>query len=161
AGFQTTSITNGTTTANAALVVADCNQNAGSRSFLYLGQVNNLFADSIGIGRQKAGATLTFNSTYANVLPYPTLTLRGFSAGRVPILEIGDSAGNTGSTTLPADADLRGGIVDASVDILTVGRASSGGTSGTTTGTLEFDAGTINANPLTIGFLPAANTKVG
>ena len=161
AGFQTTTITNGTTTANAGIVVADCNQNAGSRSFLYLGQVNNIFADTIGIGRQKAGATLAFNSTYANIAPYPTLTLRGFSTSRASILEIGDSLGNTGTTSLSADADLRGGVVDASVDILTVGRASSGGTSGTTTGSLEFDAGTINANTLNIGFLPAPTTKVG
>jgi fibronectin-binding autotransporter adhesin len=161
AGFQTTTITNGTTTANAGLVVADCNGNAGSRSFLYLGQVNTITADSIGIGRQKASATLTFNSIYANTAPYPTLTLQGFSSSRVPILEIGDSAGNTGTTTLSADADLRGGIINASVDTLTLGRASSGGTSGTTTGTLEFDAGAINVNTLTIGMLPAAITKVG
>ncbi len=165
AGFQTTTITNGTTTANAGIVVADCNGNAGARSFLYLGQVNNIFADSIGIGRQKASATLIFNSIYANVAPYPTLTLRGFSSSRVPILEIGDSAGNTGTTSLTADADLRGGLVDASVDILTVGRASSGAatptTTGTATGTLEFDAGTINVNTLNIGMLPAANAKAG
>jgi len=47
AGFQTTTITNGSTTANAGLVVADCNQNNGSASFIYLGQVNTISADTI------------------------------------------------------------------------------------------------------------------
>ena len=35
AGFQTTTIENGTTTANAAIVAADCNGNPGARSPLH------------------------------------------------------------------------------------------------------------------------------
>src|SRR5438552_2992770 len=67
AGFQTTTIETGSTTANAAIVVADCNGNAGVHSFIYLGQVNSISADTIVVGRQKADGDLRFNPTLVNV----------------------------------------------------------------------------------------------
>jgi hypothetical protein len=165
-GFQTTTLEAGTTTGNAGIVVADCNQNNGLASYLYLGQVNTLTADTIAIARQKTFATLAFNPLYANVAPYPTVTLQGFTSSRISVFDVGSGAGNTGTTTGTGTADFSGGIVNAMVDTLSIGRAStpaSGSSGGTTTGVLTFDAGTINANALNIGLQPAAfhTLKVG
>jgi autotransporter-associated beta strand protein len=160
--FQTTNNDNGTGTGNAAIDVADCNGNAGADSSLYLGLVNTISADTINIGRQKAAGHLAFNPLYANVAPYPTATIQGYTGSQVSFLEIGNGVGNTGTTTFSADANFLGGFVNATVDTLNVGRASGGTTgSGTTTGILNFDAGTINANTLNIGLQPATGTKVG
>jgi len=162
ATFQTASPETGTTTANAAVVVGDANSNAGSASSLYLGLVNNINADTIVIGRQKASAHLLFNPIYANIAPYPTATIAGYSSNRVSLFEVGNAVTNTGTTTFTADTTFGGGFVNALVDILNVGRASSAASgSGTTTGTLNFDAGTIDANTLNIGYQPTTGTKVG
>jgi autotransporter-associated beta strand protein len=163
AGFQTTTIESGTTTANAGIVIADCNQNPGSASFLYLGQVNTISADTIGIGRQKAPGNLLFNPTYANVAPYPSINLHGFSSSRVATLTIADGVGNTGNGATPrGDLNLTGGLVTAMVDTLNLGRATTGGTAaGAATGSFEFDAGTVNVNTLNVGILPAANSRNG
>src|SRR5439155_13006377 len=157
AGFQTTTSETGTATANAGVVVADCNGNAGPASFLWLGRVNTISADTIVIGRQKATGHLQFNSIYANVAPYPSVTFQGFNSSRVSIFDIGDGVGNSGTTTLTGDVNLSGGLVTAAVDTMNVGRASSptsGSTGGTSTGLLTFDAGTINVNTLNIGLQP-------
>jgi autotransporter-associated beta strand protein len=161
--FQTTSTDTGTTAANSGIVVGDGSANNGSPSFLWLGQVNTLTLDTLGIGRQKASATLKFNPIYANVAPYPSVTLQGFSANAVNLFEVGNGAGNTGTTTLTADADLTGGFVTALINTLNIGRASSGNSgAGTTTGSLEFDAGTIVANTANIGFQATTNSlKIG
>ena len=162
AAFQTTTIDSGTATANAGIVVADCNGNAGSTSFLYLGQVNSISADTIGIGRQKAAGNLLFNSIYANTAPYPSVTFQGFSSSRVGAFQVGNGTGNSGTTTFSASADLSGGIVNAMINVLTIGRASTNGTAAnTTTGTLKYDAGTINANTVHLGYQSTANVKSG
>jgi fibronectin-binding autotransporter adhesin len=163
AGFQTTTMHAGTTTGNAAIDVADCNSNAGSASSLWLGQVNTFIADTIAVGRQKASGNLRFNTIYANVAPYPTLTLQGFTASRVSDLTIGDGVGNTGGTGLTGNALLGGGYVNGAVDVINVGRSSSGATgAGNTIGVLEFDAGTITANTVNIGLQGTSNTgKIG
>lgn len=163
AEYQSATIDSGSTAADSALVVGDCVSNAGSTSAMNLGQVNMFTLDSIGIGRQKSSATLNFNSIYANVAPYPSVIFQGFSANAVTLFEIGNGGGNTGTTTLTADANLTGGFVTAAITTLNVGRASGGSTgTGTTTGSLEFDAGTISAYTVNIGLQPAANaTKIG
>jgi autotransporter-associated beta strand protein len=160
AGFQTTTIESGTTTANAGIVVADCNGNAGSPSSFYLGQVNTISADTIAFGRQKTTAHVLFNSIYANLAPYPTVTFQGFSSGSVSSFDVGDGVGNTGTTTATGDLNLTGGRVTASIGTMNVGRASGGATgSGKTTGLLQFDAGTITANTLNIGLQPVTGSK--
>ena len=162
AAFQTASPETSTTGVNSAIVVGDANSNAGNASSLYLGLVNTINADTIGIGRQKASAHLLFNPIYANIAPYPTVTIGGYTGSRVAFFDVADSVTNTGTTTLTADTTFGGGIVNALIDTLNVGRASSGATgSGTTTGTLNFDAGSINANTLNIGYQLITGTKVG
>jgi autotransporter-associated beta strand protein len=162
AAFQTTTIDSGTTTANGGIVVGDCNGNAGTASTLYLGQVNTISADTIGIGRQKATGHLLFNPTFANTAPYPTVTFQGFSSSRVGAFQVANGAGNSGTTTFSADADLSGGIVNAMINSLVIGRASTNGTgANTTTGTMKYDAGTINANTIHVGYQSTANVKSG
>lgn len=160
--FSTTSSESGSTTGNTAIDLADCNQNAGPISYIYLGQVNVISADTIGIARQKASGNVLFNPIYANIAPYPSITLKGFSSSTVSFLDVGDGIGNSGTTSGTGDLNLTGGLVTASVDVLNVGRASGATSgSGTTTGTLEFDAGTITANTVNIGLQSATGTKVG
>lgn len=162
AAFQTTNSDIGTDTGNAAIDIGDCNNNAGADSYLYLGLVNTISANTINLGRQKAAGHLLFNPIYANVAPYPSVTFQGYSGSRIALVEIANGVGNTDTTTHNADATLTGGMVNMSVDVLNIGRAS-GGTSGAgnTTGTLNFDAGTINANTVNIGLQPATGSKVG
>jgi hypothetical protein len=162
AGFQTTSSESGTATGNASIVVSDCNGNAGSPSYLYLGQANAISANVIGIGRQKASGHLLFNAIYANLAPYPSVTFQGVGSSQVSIFDVGDGVGNTGTTTLSADANLTGGWVTATIDSMNIGRGSAGASgSGTTTGALEFDAGTITVNTLNIGIQPVTGSKIG
>src|SRR5204863_5088999 len=105
---------------------------------------------------------LLFNPIYANVAPFPSVTIQGFSSARIAGFNIGDGVGNTGTTTPRGDVDLSGGIVNAMVDRMTIGRASSGGTgANTSTGSLEFDAGTLNVNTLNVGLQSAFNNKFG
>jgi autotransporter-associated beta strand protein len=160
--FQTTTSDSGTSTGNSAITVGDANSNAGAESSIVLGLANTISADTINIGREKATGHLSFNPIYANIAPYPSVTFQGFSGSRVNLFEIGNGAGNTGGTTLTADATLTGGFVTANINTLNVGRASSG-TSGTgnTTGILNFDAGTINATTVNIGIQPVTGAKVG
>ena len=164
AEYLTGTSDSGTTAADGALVVGDCVSNPGSTCSLSLGQVNVFTLDTVGIGRQKTSATLSFNSIYANIAPYPTVIFQGFSANPVTLFEVGNGVANTGTTTLTADVNLTGGIVSATLATLNLGRASSGVTTtgGTTTGSLEFDAGVITANTVNIGLQPAGSAvKVG
>ena len=161
--YQTTTTDTAGTEANAGIVMGDCIYNAGLRSYLYLGQANTINADTIAIGRQKASGTLAFNSIYPNIAPYPWITIQGLNGNPVSLFEVGGGANNTGTTTLTADANLTGGFVTATINKLNVGVASTAATgAGTTTGTLEFDAGTISASTVNIGLQTVANTnKVG
>jgi len=165
AAFQATSVESGSTTANSAIVVGDCNQNPGSTSYLYLGQVNTISADTFGIARQKTSANLQFNPIYANVAPYPTVTFKGFSSSLVSIFDIGDGLGNSGTTTGTGDLNLNGGQVTAVIDTLNIGRSANANSTttilGTTTGTLEFDDGTITVNTANLGLESITNSKVG
>ncbi|HEV2694677.1 MAG TPA: autotransporter-associated beta strand repeat-containing protein [Verrucomicrobiae bacterium] len=160
--FQATNVETGSTTGNSGLVLGDCNQNPGPTSFIYLGQVNTISADTIGIARQKANGTVQFNPIYANTAPYPSVMFKGFSSSLVSILDVGDGLGNSGTTAGIGDLNLAGGLVTGAVDTLNVGRASNAGTAiSTTTGSLEFDAGTITANTVNLGYQSATGTKAG
>ena len=161
-GFQTTTSEAGTTTGNSGIVVGDCNGNAGSASLIYLGLVNSISTDTIGIGRQKVNSTILFNPLYATVAPYPTVTFQGFSSSLVSTFDVGDGVGNTGTTSCRGNLNLNGGIVTANVDTMNIGRASSGGTGGSTSsGQMSFDAGTVTANTMNIGLQSAPIAKFG
>ena len=160
--FQATSIETGTTTGNSGIVVGDANQNAGPTSTIYLGQVNIISADSIGIARQKSIADILFNPIYINVAPFPSVTFKGFSSALVSNFDVGDGVGNTGTTAGDGDLNLLGGFVTAAVGTMNIGSGSSGTSgTGTTSGSMEFDAGTITANTVNIGFQPVTGSKAG
>jgi autotransporter-associated beta strand protein len=160
--IPTTAAETGSTTGNLGLIVGDCNQNNGSTSTLFLGQVNSISADAVAIARQKTTASMSFNPALVNIAPYPTVTFKGFTTGIVSNFDVGDGVGNTGTTAGTGTVDLTGGIVTATVDMLNVGRASAGTNgSGTTTGVMGFDAGTITANTVNIGIQPVTGSKAG
>jgi autotransporter-associated beta strand protein len=162
ADFLTTTTDSGTTTANGGIVVADCNSNAGSQSQLWLGERNIIHADTIGVGRQKAGGILQFNTIYANIAPYPSVAFQGLNGNPISFFEVGNGAGNSGTTTFTADANLTGGFVTASIATLTVGRGSSSTSgSGIVTASMELDAGIISAGTVNIGLQPASSAKYG
>jgi hypothetical protein len=160
--YSTTNSEVGSTTGVSGIVLGDCNQNQGPTSYIYLGQVNTISADTISIARQKSSGSVLFNPIYANIAPYPSVTLQGYSSGLVSNLDVGDGAGNTGTTSGTGDLNLAGGLVTAAADTVNIGRASAGTSgAGATTGSLEFDAGTITANTVNVGFQPVIGGKVG
>lgn len=125
--------------------------NAGNGSFLYLGQVNEIFANGISVATVKQGnCSLLFNRTLAN----PTAVFRGADGvSRVPAWAIGDSQSQGGTVNTTGTNDFTGGTVDALVDTMTLGRSSSGSSgNGRPAGTLTFEAGTIDVNTLQIGY---------
>jgi pectin methylesterase-like acyl-CoA thioesterase len=131
----------------------------GALSFLYLGQTNAFFVDSIGVGRSKSsttsGATLTFNPALAA----PTAYFRGIdgSNSRVTWWGIGDMADAASSAQHAVGTnDFTGGYVDALVETMSLGRdcgpnhTASGGTR-VNTGVLTFDNGIMDVNTLIVG----------
>jgi hypothetical protein len=115
-----TTISQGTAvSANVALptnaVVVGCdNGNAGGVDYLYLGQTNGFYIDSIGVGTLKTTASMLFNPGFVN----PTAYFRGTNGGtaRVRFWTIGDMS-SSGSSTANASGtnDFTGGSVDAMV----------------------------------------------
>ena len=159
-----TPITNGTSsTPTNSIEIGSDNGNAGGVDFLYLGQTNGFFIDSIGVGTMKATATMLFNSGLIN----PTAYFRGTngSGSRVRFWTIGDmSSSGSSSANCSGTNDFTGGTVNALVDTMSLGRDRQGGNTGssTTKGTLIFGAGTINVNNIFIGnqfFTAAANSN--
>ncbi|HEU5124748.1 MAG TPA: autotransporter-associated beta strand repeat-containing protein [Verrucomicrobiae bacterium] len=143
-----------------AIEVGRSASNNGNGSRLYLGQTNSIFAASIGVGMEKETACqMLFNSIFTE----PVLYVRGADGvGRMGLWTVGDGEGNSGTTSSQGTVDLSGGTVDARVDSMTIGRASSNsGGSGNSRGTLTFTAGTVDVNTLEVGFQPASSGKNG
>ncbi len=131
------------------ILVGDNGSNSGGSNYLYLGQSNAIFADSITIGRQKAAATLAFNPVFPDALAY---IRNAAGTGRVASWNIGDnSAQSTSSSATHGTVDFSGGTVDALVDMLVIGKSqkSSGAD---TTGILTFASGTLDVNTLLVGY---------
>src|SRR5262249_9662125 len=128
---------------------ADSGSNSGGPSFVFLGQANSIFADSITIARQKGTASLRFNPAFAN----PTVVFRGSdSSSRVGAWNIADnSLQSTSSSSALGTNDFSGGTVDALVDTMIIGKSQR--TIGANSiGVLTIGAGTVDANTLQIGF---------
>jgi autotransporter-associated beta strand protein len=150
--------------------IGDDNGNPSSQTaMLVLGQTNAIFADAIGVGRQKQAATMAFNASF---IGNNTAYFRGASANAVSVWSIGDGVANGSTITANGTCDFTvtgnggtGGIasdgyVNALVDTMYVGRGSSStGSSGSAVGILTFDNGVINVGTLSIGNQPAAAVK--
>jgi len=130
--------------------------NATALSFIYLGQTNSIFADSLGIGKSKASAgsaaTLQFNPAFAS----PSAYFRGVngSSSRVTwwsIGDMGDSASSAQQSVGTNDFSL--GTVDALVETMSLGRdcLPQHTAGGFNIGVLTFTAGTIDVNSLVVG----------
>lgn len=148
--------------------VGDNSQSQGSPaipSILLLGQTNAFFADSISVGRGKtdgAGSSMLFNSSFANPVAY----FRGTNGtgSRVGTWTIGDGFGSRNN--FPNDChgsnDFSLGTINALVSTMFVGKGASAdngsGANVTGTGTLTFNAGTIDVDTLEVGY---ALTAVG
>jgi autotransporter-associated beta strand protein len=149
---------NVTATGAPGICVGDNGSNGGGLNFLFLGQENSVFADSIVIGRRKAVAMMKFRAGLVN----PTAYFRA-ADGISPIgsWSMGDGAILNASTSSSIGTnDFSGGTIDALVNTLTVGRSQQ--TSGANgTGALTFTAGTFGVNTLQIGFQTQAGSSAG
>jgi autotransporter-associated beta strand protein len=137
------------TSGSPGICAADNNSNNGGQNFIYLGQTNAFFTDSITIARQKGTATLRFNTTFAN----PSAYFRASDGvSRVSVWNIADnSAQSTSSSSSIGTNDFTGGNVDALVDNLVVGKSQKT-TGANSSGVLTFTSGIIEVNALQIGF---------
>lgn len=135
-----------------ALEIGSDNGNAGGQNFLFLGQSNAFFIDSIGVGKLKTTSSILFNSIFSN----PNAYFRGQSGGssRVRAWFIGDmaSSGSSSSQAIGTN-NFSGGSIDALVDTMILARDRNGGQtgSGATIGVLTFTAGTVDVNTLIVG----------
>jgi len=140
--------------ATPAVDVGDATSNGGT-DYVYLGQTNAIFADSITIGHSKCTATLAFNSALAG--NNPTFYLRGNTNSQVTSLAIGDnSAQTTTATACAGTVNLTGGAVNALVNTCYVAHGENGSGTAATTGTLSLGAGVFNVNTLNVGYMSAS-----
>lgn len=149
--------------------VGDSPQNNGPASFLRLGQSNAIFSDvGVGVGRRKA-ATLPATCVlgFAPGLVNPSALFRN-KAGIGPMATwvIGDNgeSGAIGSHT-SGTMDFSGGILDAWVNTIYLGRTYNSGTTNNTQnaqshGTLTFTAGSLAANNIEVGYQNVASPAV-
>lgn len=129
-------------------------------NFLYLGVTNALFANSVAVGGRKAGVgtLLAFNPAFLSASPVALFRAAdGFS--RVATWTTGDNlSGNSGSNQSAGTNDFTGGAVDASVDIMYLGRGqNSSSRTPPGVGRLTFDQGIVDVNTLYAGFHSVAN----
>ena len=146
--------------------VSDAYQNAGSISYIHLGQVNALNVDRIRIALHKCVATVDFTPGFLA----PSVTFRNAAGdGRQISWEIGDefepdtTLGYFTSNQSTGVMDLSGGTVDALVDRITLGRGQTNALirTGDGNGTLTFGGGSINANSLEMGIQLSDGGSVG
>jgi len=129
------------------------NGNAGGVNYLYLGESNAFFIDSIGVGKTKTTSTMMFNPAFTNNNPVAYFRGTNGPNSRVTYWTVGDMSDN-GSSSSGSNGtnDFSNGWVDALIATLSLGHDRSGGETGTTVtrGTLTFTAGTINASDVYI-----------
>ncbi len=151
--FLPGSATNSTTsTPTNSIIIGNDNGNAGGVDFLFLGQSNELFTDSIGVGTDKATASMLFNTG----LNSPVAVFRGTNGptSRVRFLTIADMASSGGSSgNCSGTNDFTAGSVDMMVDTMSLARDRVGAHSGTSivTGTFNFANGIVDANTVFVG----------
>ena len=125
----------------------------GSGSQIYLGISNAIFADYATIGRGDTNALFAFNPAFLGFTP--TVYIRGTNGdpARVGVYIIGDGSSGSVANNAPSTNDFSGGLVDARVNYLCVGRGRNTSSSVGGAGVLTFDGGVIDANELIAGFI--------
>lgn len=146
--------------------------NAGGVSHLYLGRTNAILANSLAVGRGKQGlsggvaSSIRFNPVFTNANPLlgGGISFRAVDgASRMANWLIADSGNGGGTVNTVGACDFSGGVVDAMVDTITVGKTSGGSGVGNPNGVLAFDAGVIDVNTLQLGYqsVSGSNSAVG
>ena len=106
------------------------------------GAANTINTDTLTLGGRKGQGSMT-------IAPGGALMLEGKTPGTPVDVNLGiNVTGNTGTAAIGM-LDTRGGTIDATIDALRLGGHNQG--SGSGTGTLAFDAGTITANSIVLG----------
>ena len=138
---------------------------SSGQSYLYLGETNAIYADYVQIGGSKQPGTVAFNPVLTNAVPVngPVAYFRGADGvSPVTLWTMGDAFSQSGASSAPeGTADFSGGVVNALVTTMQVGRSPSHSNTGTApcVGTLTFDAGSVNVGDLYVGLQPASNSK--
>jgi len=157
----------------AALVINDSPFFGDNGSFVYLGQSNAIWADTITVGRIQCSRTavMEFNP---NLTAAGQLFLRGESSNRVSELVVGDNTQNGGycnaapgsGIVVPPGGfqvgsaglfDVSAGTSDMMIDTLIIGKGFAGGGGGYAAGILSMGAGTLNVNTLQLGVMSSAS----
>ena len=135
------------------ILAADNPSNNGGTNYIYLGQSNALFVDSLVIAQRKGTATLKFNPALAGA---SALFRATDGTGRVASWGVGDNAleSNSSSSALGV-CDFSSGTLDALVDTLVIGRSQTT-TGANSSGTFTFTAGVLDVNTLQVGFQAAS-----
>jgi autotransporter-associated beta strand protein len=144
------------------ILVGDNNSNGGGQDFVYLGQTNQIFADSITVARQKANAILRFNAAFTNA---GALFRGSDGSSRVSSWNIGDNSLQSSSSSASIGTnDFTGGTVDILVDAMVLGKSQKTTNGATSLGVLTFTSGGIDVNTVQIGAqstVNATNAGVG
>ncbi len=143
---------------NALEISRNPGNNSSAISFLYLGQTNAFYLDSLGVGRDKASASaagwLGFNPAFTSNNPTACFRGTGGDSSRVTWWGIGDMNASASSVQCSVGTcDFSNGKVDALVDVMSLARDGSPPTtaSANNQGTLTFTAGTVDVNTLYVG----------
>jgi autotransporter-associated beta strand protein len=129
------------------LRVGDSNGNNGTgTSYLTLGTGTNVIrADAINVGFSKESGTIAFASQTSGSPGTVTIANKaGSGAGNVTL---GRNNGTNTAAVFTGLLDLRGHFVTAAINALVLGQCDNTGT-GSTTGTLRFDAGTMTVGSI-------------
>jgi fibronectin-binding autotransporter adhesin len=134
------------------------NNNNSGFSVLWLGQENNINANTVRFGSQKSQGRLFFNPELVS----PSFQLRGTDGiGRTEIFAVGDNhqqgaSGNPCAGTV----DLSSGTVDLLIDTMYVARGQTS-TGRESVADVTFGAGVVNVNTLEVGYQSAPNAASG
>jgi hypothetical protein len=124
---------------------------SGAASDVVLGQTNVLRADTINVGKNYGGGTVTYRAG----LSAATTTIRGSAGGSSRTdLNAGTFVSAFGiNNNKSGVVDFRGGSVDALIDQLVVGtrQESSNNLAGNTTAGFYMSAGSVDVNSMTLG----------
>ncbi len=130
------------------------NTNLRGTQELRFGAHNEIESDAIAVGGHKVTALASFRSGLAN----PYLSLRGSDGGPVKVFSVGDQRAGVTTSLRPGTSvsqtgtwNSSGGVLDAVVTDTYVGRSSTG-SSGTSTGVLTYDQGSLTTDNLYIGY---------
>ncbi|MGA2864406.1 MAG: hypothetical protein ABSF95_07950 [Verrucomicrobiota bacterium] len=159
-------------TAGPALVLNDVAGFGDYGDYLYLGQTNAIYADTITIGREQCSRTAVFEFN-PDFTPPSQLYLRGASSDRVLEFIVADNTQNGGNCNAAPGSgivvppggfqvasaglvDLSAGTSDIMIDTLIVGKGRNAADGGYSAGIFNLGGGALNVNTLGLGVMSSA-----